>query len=56
MVFGISDVYFYGIPSHARLSVRHKTVIIGSDSVDKQVNQLQGCDRIRGPSGISVGR
>ena len=56
MVFGISDVYIYGIPGHAQLSVRHKTVMTGSDGVDKQVNQLQGCGRIRGPSGLAVGR
>ena len=56
MVFGVSDRYFYGMLGRAQLSVLHKTVMTGSDGVDKQVNQLQGCGKIRGPSGLAVGR
>ncbi len=56
MVLGILDVYFYGMPGGAQLSVLPKTVLTGSDGADKQVNQLQGCGRIKGPSGLAVGR
>ena len=56
MVFGVSDVYFYRMPGRAHASVLIKTVLTASDGFDQQVNQLLGCGRIRGPSGLAVGR
>ena len=56
MVFGVSDVYLYGILGRAQSSGLHKTVMTGSDGVDKRVNLLQGCDRISSSAALAVGR
>ena len=45
MVIGVSEVYIYGLDGRAQVS-----------GPDKQVNQLQDCDRIWNPAAQAVGR
>ncbi len=56
MVFGVSDVYLYGMPGRAQLSGLHMTAITVGDGVDKRVNQRQDYARIRGLAVLAVGR